>query len=523
MRRARIARRAGAGFCGARFGPRVLRAETAAARRSRWCSRCGETSMGPEARRRQAAVALACRRDRCALIAGCAPSPLPTDRAATKSLSRSWCWARRAARCARHHRRPPRAPRSSSTARRADGRARAPGADRAAPDAQCAGASPSRPRSRCSSARKAIPASARRAVVAGRALPLPKASPQRIVVVGDTGCRLKSADQGLPSLQRFGGMAVRGDCRRGGGRRRPISSSTSATITTARTRARTATPDAPAARGATAGTPGRRTSSRRRERLLAAAPWIVVRGNHEICAARGRAGGASSIRARCPRDRTAMTRSTTRAATTASRTRCRWGRRPPPIRSSSSSIRRWSASRRCRQRSDAPQVPGAVRARVRAGRATAEQLLHHPSPGARVRGRTRPTPTRRTRATRAAVGAGSTAPGPCCFRLPCRRCSPVTCTCSRWSAFRRRSRRSSSSATAATGSTRRCPRRCRRALTPSPGAVIASLVATNRYGFMTIERDGARWRMVAHDAHGAPLISCTLLERRAKCDTAASR
>jgi len=42
---------------------------------------------------------------------------------------------------------------------------------------------------------KAIPASARRAVVAGRALPLPKASPQWIVVVGDTGCRIKMADR----------------------------------------------------------------------------------------------------------------------------------------------------------------------------------------------------------------------------------------------------------------------------------------------------------------------------------------
>ncbi len=56
--------------------------------------------------------------------------------------------------------------------------------------------------------------------------------------------------------------------------------------------------------------------------------------------------------------------------------------------------------------------------------------------------------------------------------------------------------------------------------TPMPGAVIASLVATNRFGFMTIERDGSSWRMVAHDARGAPMISCTLFERRAKCDPA---
>jgi hypothetical protein len=53
---------------------------------------------------------------------------------------------------------------------------------------------------------------------------------------------------------------------------------------------------------------------------------------------------------------------------------------------------------------------------------------------------------------------------------------------------------------------------------PAPGAVMASLVATNRFGFMSMERDGVRWRMVAHDAHGVPMISCTLFERRATCD-----
>ena len=41
--------------------------------------------------------------------------------------------------------------------------------------------------------------------------------------------------------------------------------------------------------------------------------------------------------------------------------------------------------------------------------------------------------------------------------------------------------------------------------------------ATNRFGFMTMERDGARWRMVAHDARGTPLIACTLDERQASC------
>ena len=47
--------------------------------------------------------------------------------------------------------------------------------------------------------------------------------------------------------------------------------------------------------------------------------------------------------------------------------------------------------------------------------------------------------------------------------------------------------------------------------------MISGIVATNRFGFMTMERDGARWRMVAHDRDGAPQISCTLQERQASC------
>ncbi|HET7031795.1 MAG TPA: metallophosphoesterase [Casimicrobiaceae bacterium] len=54
--------------------------------------------------------------------------------------------------------------------------------------------------------------------------------------------------------------------------------------------------------------------------------------------------------------------------------------------------------------------------------------------------------------------------------------------------------------------------------TPAPGAVVAGIVASNRFGFMTIERDGARWRMIAHDVRGSPMTSCTLSERRATCD-----
>jgi hypothetical protein len=52
---------------------------------------------------------------------------------------------------------------------------------------------------------------------------------------------------------------------------------------------------------------------------------------------------------------------------------------------------------------------------------------------------------------------------------------------------------------------------------PAPGTVIAGIVATNRFGFMTMERDGARWRMIAHDRDGVPQIACALDERQATC------
>ena len=55
---------------------------------------------------------------------------------------------------------------------------------------------------------------------------------------------------------------------------------------------------------------------------------------------------------------------------------------------------------------------------------------------------------------------------------------------------------------------------------PAPGTVMAGLAATNRFGFMTMERDGARWRLVAHDVRGAPMTSCILFERRATCEPA---
>jgi hypothetical protein len=52
---------------------------------------------------------------------------------------------------------------------------------------------------------------------------------------------------------------------------------------------------------------------------------------------------------------------------------------------------------------------------------------------------------------------------------------------------------------------------------PAPGTAIAGIVATKPFGFMTMERDGARWRMIAHDRDGTPQIACALQERQASC------
>jgi hypothetical protein len=55
---------------------------------------------------------------------------------------------------------------------------------------------------------------------------------------------------------------------------------------------------------------------------------------------------------------------------------------------------------------------------------------------------------------------------------------------------------------------------------PAPGTSMSTLIATNRFGFMTMDRDGARWRIVANDARGTPLIVCTLVERQVSCAAA---
>ena len=54
-------------------------------------------------------------------------------------------------------------------------------------------------------------------------------------------------------------------------------------------------------------------------------------------------------------------------------------------------------------------------------------------------------------------------------------------------------------------------------LQPAPGAVVATILGTSRFGFMTMEPKGTGWSMQAWDVDGKPLTSCMLGERRAAC------
>ena len=132
----------------------------------------------------------------------------------------------------------------------------------------------------------AVPRTAHRAAIGGQALALPRAVIRRIVLIGDTGCRMKSADKAFqgcndPAQWPFAAIAAR---------------------------AAALHPDLvlhvgdylyrenPCAPGHAdcAGTPwGYGEAGWRADfldpaaSLLAAAPWIMVRGNHEECARAG--------------------------------------------------------------------------------------------------------------------------------------------------------------------------------------------------------------------------------------------
>lgn len=52
---------------------------------------------------------------------------------------------------------------------------------------------------------------------------------------------------------------------------------------------------------------------------------------------------------------------------------------------------------------------------------------------------------------------------------------------------------------------------------PAPGAVVGQMLSSPRFGFMTMERDGDAWSMRAWDAAGKAIATCTLRARKASC------
>jgi len=62
------------------------------------------------------------------------------------------------------------------------------------------------------------------------------------------------------------------------------------------------------------------------------------------------------------------------------------------------------------------------------------------------------------------------------------------------------------------------PRELPEDATPSPGARIGSIVSTNQSGFMTIDRDtDDAWRVEARDRRGRLFTTCTLRDAKARC------
>lgn len=131
-----------------------------------------------------------------------------------------------------------------------------------------------------------LPASARQAAIGGHDLPLPKAAPTRILILGDTGCRIKKADQifqscldpvAWPLAQIAGaGAAMKPDLV--------------LHVGDYHYRENACPDDIAGCRGSPWGYGGDAWEAdlfTPAAPLLAAAPWIVVRGNHEEC---GRAG-----------------------------------------------------------------------------------------------------------------------------------------------------------------------------------------------------------------------------------------
>jgi len=369
---------------------------------------------------------------------------------------------------------------------------------------------------------KAIPASARRAIVAGRTLPLPKASPQWIVVVGDTGCRIKTAErvfQACNDTAEWPFAAVAGAAADA----RP-----DLVIHVGDSHYReNACPDGNAG---CAGSPWgygwdawEADLFAPAEKLLAAAPWIVVRGNHESCSR----AGQGWWRFLDPRP-LSPGQDCNAAADDA-----RGDYSEPyavPLGSAAGADTQFIVFDSSLV-GVAPLPPGdAMHVRYRgqlerafalsARRPNTFFMNHHPVLAFAPNPAKPDAPFPGNGALQSVLGALQ----PTVLFPP----EVKALLAGHVHLFEVVSFSTPQPAQFVSGNggdwiDTPLPSPLPAGTTPMPGAVIASLVATNRFGFMTIERDGTSWRMVAHDARGVPMISCTLFERSAKCDLAAAQ
>lgn len=58
------------------------------------------------------------------------------------------------------------------------------------------------------------------------------------------------------------------------------------------------------------------------------------------------------------------------------------------------------------------------------------------------------------------------------------------------------------------------------AVAPAPGAVVDNIAARHDFGFATMERDAGGWRVVDRDTRGTPQLNCRVADRRSKCAAA---
>ena len=52
---------------------------------------------------------------------------------------------------------------------------------------------------------------------------------------------------------------------------------------------------------------------------------------------------------------------------------------------------------------------------------------------------------------------------------------------------------------------------------PAPGAVVERTVSSDAFGFMTMEREGANWKLTARDTRGTALTTCVLADKKIGC------